>query len=91
MYVQYLSLEVFMKTKLTLRINEDLIKDAKKYSAKTGKPLSKIVADLFTIIRNEKFNKEYKITPGVKSLKGILRNRKVDENEYKKHLEKKYL
>ena len=80
-----------MKTKLTLRISEDLIKDAKKYSAKIGKPISKIVADLFMIIRNEKLDNKYKITPGVKSLKGILRNKKVDENDYKKHLEEKYL
>jgi len=80
-----------MKTKLTLRLNEDLIKYAKEYSAKTGKPVSKIVADLFTIIKNEKFNKRYRITPGVKSLKGILSNKKIDEIDYKKHLEEKYL
>ncbi len=80
-----------MKTKLTLRINKELIKYAKEYSAKTGKPISKIVSDLFTLIKNEKFNKKYKITPGVKSLKGILRDKKIDENDYKKYLEEKYL
>ncbi|GBE02718.1 hypothetical protein BMS3Bbin06_01085 [bacterium BMS3Bbin06] len=80
-----------MKTKLTLRLNEDLIKNAKEYSAKSGKPISKIVADLFTVIKNEKLRKKYKITPAVKSLKGILRGKKIDESDYKKHLEEKHL
>jgi len=54
-----------MKTKLTLRLNEELIKNAKEYSAKSGKPVSKIVADLFTVTKKEKLRKNYKITPAV--------------------------
>ena len=80
-----------MKTKLTLRLSEELIKNATEYSAKSGKPVSKIVADLFTVIKNEKLKKNYEITPAVKSLKGILRGKKMDESDYKKHLEEKYL
>ena len=68
-----------MKTKLTLRLSEELIKNAKKYSAKRGKSVSKIVADLFTVIKNEKLKKNYKITLAVKSLKGILRGKKMEE------------
>ncbi len=82
---------MIMKTKLTLRLDEELIKKAKEYSANSGKPISKIVADLFTVIENEQIKKEYKITPAVKSLKGILRRKKIDETDYKKHLEEKYL
>ncbi len=80
-----------MKTKLTLRLNEDLIKNAKEYSAKSGKPVSRIVADLFKVIRNEKLKRDYDLTPAVKSLKGILRGKKIDEPDYKRHLEEKYL
>ena len=80
-----------MKTKLTLRLNEDLIKNAKEYSAKSGKPVSRIVADLFKVIRNEKLKRDYDLTPAVKSLKGILRGKKIDESDYKRHLEEKYL
>jgi uncharacterized protein DUF6364 len=47
-----------MNTKLTLRMDENLIKSAKAYSAKTGKSASRIVADLFEIIQNEE--KDYK-------------------------------
>jgi len=46
---------------------------------------------LFTVIKNEKLKKEYEITPAVKSLKGILRGKKIDESDYKKNLEEKYL
>ena len=80
-----------MKTKLTLRLNDDLIKNAKEYSVKSGKPVSRIVADLFTVIKNEKLNKNYKLTPAVKSLKGILHGKRIDESDYKRHIEEKYL
>lgn len=42
-----------MITKLTLRIDDDLIASAKEYSAQTGKSVSRIVADLFEIIKFE--------------------------------------
>ena len=85
------SQEEGMNTKLTLRIDDRLIKSAKKYSTKTGKSVSKIVADLFTIIENEKTNKSENLSPTVRSLKGILKNRSVSDNDYKNYLENKYL
>ncbi|MBW2010501.1 MAG: antitoxin [Deltaproteobacteria bacterium] len=80
-----------MNTKLTLRIDDNLIKSAKEYSAKTGKSVSRIVADLFEIIKNEKLKREYPLTPTVKSLKGALKGKQVNEKDYKEYLEKKYL
>ena len=78
-----------MNTKLTLRMDNTLIESAKQYSAKTGKSVSRIVADLFQIIQNENIKREA-LTPGVKSLKGALKGRSVDESDYKKYLEEKY-
>lgn len=80
-----------MLTKLTLRMDDNLIESAKEYSAQTGKSVSRIVADLFEIIKNEKLNKEEPLTPTVQSLKGILKREQFDEKDYKKYLEKKYL
>lgn len=80
-----------MNTKLTLRMDDNLIESAKEYSAKTGKSVSRIVADLFEIIKNEKLKKEYPLTPTVISLKGVLKGKHVEENDYKKYLEEKYL
>lgn len=80
-----------MNTKLTLRMDDNLIKSAKEHSAKTGKSVSRIVADLFEIIKNEKLKREYHLTPTVRTLKGALKRKPVDEKEYKKYLEEKYL
>ena len=80
-----------MNTKLTLRLDDHLIESAKKYSAQTGKSVSKIVSDFFVIIKNEKLKDSSSITPTVQSLRGILKDLKFSENDYKNHLEEKYL
>ncbi|MEA1923456.1 MAG: DUF6364 family protein [Pseudomonadota bacterium] len=80
-----------MNTKLTLRLDDNLITSAKEYSAKTGKSVSKIVSDFFVIIKNEKLKENNLITPKVQSLKGILKNTNVSKTEYQNYLEEKYL
>ncbi|OEU59049.1 MAG: antitoxin [Desulfobulbaceae bacterium S3730MH12] len=80
-----------MNTKLTLRLDDHLIKSAKEYSAQTGKSVSKIVSDFFTIIKNEKLTKNYSNTPTVQSLKGILSDAKLSDEDYKNYLDEKYL
>ncbi len=80
-----------MNTKLTLRLDDNLIASAKEYSARTGKSVSKIVSDFFVIIKNEKLKENNSITPTVQSLKGILKDTNVSKSDYKNHLEDKYL
>lgn len=80
-----------MITKLTLRLDTILIESAKEYSAQTGKSVSRIVADLFEIIKNEKLRKKEPLPPMVGTLKGSLKGKQLDEKEYMKHLEEKYL
>ena len=80
-----------MNTKLTLRLDDHLIESAKEYSAQTGKSVSKIVSDFFVIIKNEKLNKNSSVTPTVQSLKGIIKDSKFSDNDYKSYLEDKYL
>ena len=76
-----------MNTKLTLRLDDHLIASAKEYSAQTGKSVSRIVADFFVIIKNEKLKENNSITPTVQSLKGILKNTNVSNSNYKNYLE----
>jgi len=40
-------------------------------------------------LKNKKEQEE--LTPTVKKLKGILKNKKISEKDYKKYLEEKYL
>ena len=80
-----------MITKLTLRMDDKLIKSAKEYSAQTGKSVSRIVADLFEIIKNEKLERGEVLTPTVRSLRGVLKGRQIEKQDFKKYLEKKFL
>ena len=80
-----------MNTKLTLRLDDDLVESAKKYSVKTGKSVSRIEADLFAIIDNEIIENKFEITPTVKTLRGALRKTNINEMDYKNYLEEKYL
>jgi hypothetical protein len=79
-----------MLTKLTLRMDDNLIESAKEYSSQTGKSVSRIVSDLFEIIKNEKIKRDEPLPPTVRSLRGILKGKGLDEKTYKEHLEEKY-
>lgn len=80
-----------MQTKLTLRIDDNLIKRAKAYAKRTGKSVSQMVADYFVLLGPRAKDESFKLTPTVRSLKGALRGADVDLSDYKRHLEEKYL
>ena len=80
-----------MLTKLTLRMDDNLIESAKEYSSQTGKSVSRIVSDLFEIIKNEKIKRDEPLPPTVRSLRGILKGKGLDEKTYKEYQEEKYL
>jgi len=80
-----------MQTKLTLRIDEKLIKRAKAYAKGTGKSVSQMVADYFALLGPCEEENNSKDTPTVQSLRGVLRDAGVDQKGYKRHLEEKYL
>jgi len=80
-----------MQTKLTLRLEDQLIEQAKSYAAHAGKSLSQIVADYFKLLTAEKIKSVSPSTPVTQSLRGLLREAKLDERDYKKYLEEKHL
>jgi hypothetical protein len=81
-----------MQTKLTLRMEDELINMAKSVAEKKGKSLSKMVSDYFKALTQKELSQEIiKLPPNVKSLYGALANSKIDESDYKKYLEGKYL
>jgi len=82
-----------MQTKLTLRIEEPLIKAAKKYSKAHGKSLSQLIANYLLLVTHAASIKSFseETPPLTRALKGILRNKKLSKADYKKHLEDKYL
>jgi hypothetical protein len=80
-----------VQTKLTLRLDDELIRRAKAYAKKTGKPVSRIVADYFALLDVGPSPAKVGATPLVRSLRGVLRGGAVDETGYRDHLEEKYL
>jgi hypothetical protein len=80
-----------MKTKLTLRLDENLIKSAKNYATISGKSVSQMVADYFYLLDIKSIKKPEKLRPIVKSLTGSLKDADLDESDYKTYLEDKYL
>jgi hypothetical protein len=78
-----------MQSKLTLRMDDQLIYRAKKIAAKKGKSVSQMVSDYVAGLEENNFDKT-ELTPLVKSLKGVLRDKKVDRGDYFRYLEEKY-
>jgi hypothetical protein len=78
-----------MNTKLTLRLDDRLITSAKRHSAESGRSISQLVADFFALIEIEAGDIE--VTPRVRSLRGALAGSALDESDYKRYLEEKYL
>ena len=80
-----------MQTKLTLRLEDELIEQAKTYAAHAGKSVSQIVAEYFKLLTTERIKQVSPSTPITQSLRGLLRDSKLDEKYYKKYLEDKHL
>ena len=74
-----------MNTKLTVRLDEELIARAKRHSADTGRYVSQLVADFFSLIEAQEPGVE--ITPRVRALRGVLAGSGLDEGDYRSHLE----
>jgi Family of unknown function (DUF6364) len=80
-----------MQTKLTLRLEDQLIEQAKSYAAQAGKSVSQIVAEYFKLLTSPTVKAGSPSTPITQSLRGLLRESKLDEKDYKKYLEGKHL
>lgn len=82
-----------MNKKLTLSIEEDLIKEAKKYAKDKNQSLSSLVQKYFAmLVSSDEALEATDLSPTVKELSGILKlEEDVDvKKEYKEHIIKKY-
>ncbi len=81
-----------MQTKLTLRLDDELVRRAKKHAKKRGKSVSQLVADYFAIL-DEPIGeeREEEMTPLVRSLAGVLEGYDVSEKDYYEYLGRKHL
>lgn len=78
------------QTKLTLRMDRELVRRAKSYAEKAGKSVSSIVADYFERLDSRDKRRRSRLTPAVRSLMGVLADSSRDEGDYRKHLKRKH-
>ncbi len=83
-----------MDTKLTLKLDKDIIEAAKVYAKQKQQSLSSLVEQYFLFLTtNEKETSELpEISPTIQQMSGILDPGSLDENKnaYVDFLEKKY-
>jgi hypothetical protein len=81
---------MFMYTKLTLRLDERLIRHAKGYARRSGKSVSALVADYFAALEAARNDTDMTLPPKVRSLRGALASKGGDEGDYRRYLERKH-
>jgi len=79
-----------MQTKLTLRLDDEMIRMAKLYSSRSGKSLSQLVEDYFALINAGLEASDKDLTPRVRSLLGVLAGGQLTEEDYRRHIEAKH-
>ena len=79
-----------MDTKLTLRLEDSLIRRAKQEAVRRGKSVSQMVSDYFNSFGNEVSVKKTAPPPLTSSLAGLLKGSRLVEADYKKHLMEKH-
>jgi len=80
-----------MSSKLTLYIDDDVIRHVKAYAKEQKLSVSKVVNNFLTLLKQNKPNKEKKNAPLTNSLQGVLKSDSLSKEDYYKHLEEKYL
>lgn len=81
-----------MDNKLTLKLDNQVIEQAKTYARKRNTSLSKLIESYLELLTSQANTSGDDITPLVKSLSdGSDLDKKIDyRKEYKKHILKKY-
>ena len=82
-----------MQTKLTLRLEQRLIRRAKAYARRAGKSVSELVADFFGRLEapaEAPPTEVQALSPAVRSLVGALAGAGLDEADYRAHLVEKH-
>ncbi len=81
-----------MQTKLTLRLDSNVITRAKRLARKRGTSVSRLVSDYFNGVAGAKQSAaKVELPPLTRALAGSLAGSKLDERDYRRYLGKKYL
>lgn len=79
-----------MQTKLTLRVDDQLIRDAKRFAQESEKSVSRIVADYLALVVSPTQRDPEDLPPAVRRLRGALQGAPIEESDYRAFLEAKH-
>lgn len=79
-----------MQTKLTLRLDDRLVRAAKQHARQAGCSVSQMISDYFAVIASAE-SQPLTLAPKVSQLMGALEGAGAEEADYRAHLERKYL
>lgn len=77
-------------TKLTLRMDDELVRRAKSYAKRSGKSVSAIVADFFELLDQAQEQQRLRLTPAVRSLFGVMEGADLKKEDYRRYVERKH-
>lgn len=75
--------------KLTLSVDESVVARAKRFAAKRGTSISRLVEEFLALLAGTNPNTE-DLPPILARLRAGLKDASADPADYKKHLERKY-
>ena len=75
---------------MTLRMDEEQIRRAKAEASRRGKSVSQMVGE-FVDGLGSRIREEQSLPPVTASLVGVLKDRRLSESDYKKHLRERHL
>jgi len=76
-------MEDALQTKLTLRLDDELIDRANSYARRSGKSVSQLVAGYLELLLEPSQRQPRPLTPVVESLRGVLAGSGLDEEDYR--------
>lgn len=79
-----------MKTKLTLSVEEGLVRKAKRYAEEQGTSVSSLVERFFAVIKQKPDVEALDNTPFTKALRGVISDEEIAEDEYVRYLHDKH-
>lgn len=77
-----------MNTKLTLRIDDVLVQEAKTQASRRGKSVSQMFSEFIQSLSASATRQS--LPPVTDSLVGVMKGHRVSERDYRKHLQEKY-
>ena len=76
--------------KLTLNVDEAVVARAKRYAARRGTSVSRLIERLLSLVVRSSTGKDEDLPPVLARLRAESRNSKAGTADYRKYLERKY-